>query len=227
MNSVIIVAAGTGSRMNMGINKQLIKLDGKEIIVHTIEKFYKNDNIDEIILVIKKEEEQYFKDNIIDKFKFEKIKIAYGGKERQDSVFNGLELVNKNCEIILVHDGARPFLSNEIIKNCIESTKDNGAVVVGVPVKDTIKIVDSDMNIVDTPNRSNLWSVQTPQAFDYKLLIHSHITAKNDNFYGTDDAMLVEKYGQKVKVIEGCYNNIKVTTREDLAIGLQILKNNN
>jgi len=224
MNGVVIVAAGSGSRMNMGINKQFIKLKDKEIIAYTIEKFYKHKNIDEIVVVIKEEEFEFFKSEIIDKYNFKNIKIAFGGKERQDSVYNGLKKLDKNCDIVLVHDGARPFISEKLIDNCIEEAKNNNAVVVGVPVKDTIKVINEEYDIVGTPDRSKLWAVQTPQTFNYDILLKSYEDAFKNDFYGTDDAMLVERIGYKVKMIEGSYNNIKITTQEDLNIGTQILK---
>lgn len=224
MNGVVIVAAGTGSRMKMGINKQFIKLEGKEIIAYTIEKFYNNSNIEDIVVVVKEDESEFFKKEILDKYNFKNIKIAYGGKERQDSVYNGLKSLDKKCDIVLIHDGARPFVSDKIIDNCIEEVKEHKAIVVGVPVKDTIKIIDNDKNIVDTPNRSVLWAVQTPQTFDYNILIDAYKDAFKSGFYGTDDAMLVERIGYKVKMVEGSYNNIKITTQEDLSVGSQILK---
>lgn len=224
MNGVVIVAAGTGSRMNMGINKQFIKLEGKEIIAYTIEKFYNNSNIEDIVVVVKEDESEFFKKEILGKYNFRNIKIAYGGKERQDSVYNGLKLLDEKCDIVLIHDGARPFISDKIIDNCIEKAKEHKAIVVGVPVKDTIKVIDNDKNIVDTPNRSVLWAVQTPQTFDYNILIDAYKDAFKNGFYGTDDAMLVERVGYKVKVVEGSYNNIKITTQEDLNVGSQILR---
>ena len=224
MNGVVIVAAGTGSRMKMGINKQFIKLEGKEIIAYTIEKFYNNSNIEDIVVVVKEDESEFFKKEILDKYNFKNIKIAYGGKERQDSVYNGLKLLDKKCDVVLIHDGARPFVSDKIIYNCIEEVKEHKAIVVGVPVKDTIKIIDNDKNIVDTPNRSVLWAVQTPQTFDYNILIDAYKDAFKSGFYGTDDAMLVERIGYKVKMVEGSYNNIKITTQEELSVGSQILK---
>ncbi len=224
MNGVVIVAAGTGSRMNMGINKQFIKLEGKEIIAYTIEKFYNNSNIEDIVVVVKEDESEFFKKEILDKYNFRNIKIAYGGKERQDSVYNGLKLLDEKCDTVLIHDGARPFISDKIIDNCIEKAKEHKAIVVGVPVKDTIKVIDNDKNIVDTPNRSVLWAVQTPQTFDYNILIDAYKDAFKNGFYGTDDAMLVERVGYKVKVVEGSYNNIKITTQEDLNVGSQILR---
>ncbi|MFR3559741.1 MAG: 2-C-methyl-D-erythritol 4-phosphate cytidylyltransferase [Paraclostridium sordellii] len=224
MNGVIIVAAGTGSRMKKDINKQFIKLDNKEIIAYTIDKFYINDEIDDIVVVIKKDEEDYFKENILEKYNFKNIKIAYGGEERQDSVYNGIQKLDKNCEVVLVHDGARPFVTEEIINNSIQEAKKYNAVVVGVKVKDTIKVVGEEGNIVDTPNRKYLWSVQTPQVFKYDIITKAYENAYNENYYGTDDAMLVEKIGYDVKMIEGSYDNIKITTQEDLNFGEQILR---
>lgn len=222
MNSVIIVAAGSGKRMNMGINKQFIKLNKKEIIAHTIEAFYKNKNIDEIIVCIKKEEEELFKKEIIDKNKFENIKIAYGGKERQDSIYNGLRKLSNKCNIVLIHDGARPFVDDRIINESISTAMEKKAVVVGTPVKDTIKIVN-DGNIEGTPSRATLWSAQTPQTFEYNLIIRAYDEAYKNNYYGTDDSMLVENIGQKVTMIMGSYDNIKITSPEDIGIGEQIL----
>ena len=224
MNGVVIVAAGTGSRMNMGINKQFIKLEGKEIIAYTIEKFYNNSNIEDIVVVVKEDESEFFKKEILDKYNFKNVKIAYGGKERQDSVYNGLKLLDEKCDVVLIHDGARPFVSDKIIDKSIEEAKEHKAIVVGVPVKDTIKVTDNDKNIVDTPNRSVLWAVQTPQTFDYNILIDAYKDAFKNKFYGTDDAMLVERIGYKVKMLEGSYNNIKITTQEDLNVGSQILR---
>ena len=224
MNGVVIVAAGTGSRMNMGINKQFIKLEGKEIIAYTIEKFYNNSNIEDIVVVVKEDESEFFKKEILDKYNFKNVKIAYGGKERQDSVYNGLKLLDEKCDVVLIHDGARPFVSDKIIDKSIEEAKEHKAIVVGVPVKDTIKVIDNDKNIVDTPNRCVLWAVQTPQTFDYNILIDAYKDAFKNKFYGTDDAMLVERIGYKVKMLEGSYNNIKITTQEDLNIGSQILR---
>ena len=224
MNGVVIVAAGTGSRMNMGNNKQFIKLEGKEIIAYTIEKFYNNSNIEDIVVVVKEDESEFFKKEILDKYNFKNVKIAYGGKERQDSVYNGLKLLDEKCDVVLIHDGARPFVSDKIIDKSIEEAKEHKAIVVGVPVKDTIKVIDNDKNIVDTPNRSVLWAVQTPQTFDYNILIDAYKDAFKNKFYGTDDAMLVERIGYKVKMLEGSYNNIKITTQEDLNIVSQILR---
>lgn len=224
MNSVVIVSAGRGSRMKADINKQFLKLQNKEVIAHTIDKFYNNENIGEIIVVVREDEAEFFKINIIEKYGYKNIKIAFGGSERQDSVYNGLKMVDENCKIVLIHDGARPFVNNETIDSAIESAKENKCVIVGVPVKDTIKVIDENNDVCDTPDRSTLWSIQTPQVFDYSLIMKAHEKAREDNYYGTDDSMLMEYFGQKVKVVEGSYNNIKITTPEDLKIGEEILR---
>ncbi|SHH44224.1 2-C-methyl-D-erythritol 4-phosphate cytidylyltransferase [Tepidibacter thalassicus] len=225
MNSVVIVAAGKGKRMNSNINKQYIKLNEKEIITYTIEVFDKNKNIDEIIVVIRKDEEKFFMEHILNRYKFNKnIKIAYGGNERQDSVYNGIKKVDSDCDIVLIHDGARPFITDEIINNSIKEAKKNKAVVVGVPVKDTIKILDDNNIIKGTPKRKYLWAVQTPQVFEYRLIKRAYEKAFEENYYGTDDATLVEKYGYNVKMIMGSYENIKITTKEDINFGEEILR---
>ena len=224
MNSVVIVSAGRGSRMKADINKQFLKLQNKEVIAHTIDKFYNNENIGEIIVVVREDEAEFFKINIIEKYGYKNIKIAFGGSERQDSVYNGLKMVDENCKIVLIHDGARPFVNNETIDSAIESAKENKCVIVGVPVKDTIKVIDENNNVCDTPDRSTLWSIRTPQVFDFSLIMKAHEKAREDNYYGTDDSMLMEYFGQKVKVVEGSYNTIKITTPEDLKIGEEILR---
>lgn len=225
MNSVIIVSGGSGSRMKSNINKQFLKLKNKEIVAHTIDKFYNNENIDEIILVIKKEEENYFNENIIKKYNYKNIKIAYGGKERQDSVYNGIKVLDEKNEIVLVHDGARPFVTNEIINNSIKEAKEKNAVIVGVKVKDTIKIMNNN-KIENTPNRETLISVQTPQTFRKEILEKAYIKAFKEKFYGTDDSSLVERLGIEVFIVDGNYKNIKITTPEDLIIGEQFIKEN-
>ena len=226
MNSLVIVSAGKGSRMKSDLNKQFLKIGNKEVIAHTIDKFYNNENIDEIIIVIREDEKEFFQENIINKYGYKNIKIAFGGKERQDSVYNGLKEVDEKSKIVLIHDGARPFLTNEIIKKSIECAKEYNCAIVGVPVKDTIKIVNEKNDVCDTPNRSTLWSIQTTQVFNYSLIMKAHKKAKDDEYYGTDDSMLMEYLGYNVKVVEGSYNNIKITTPEDLKIAEEILREN-
>lgn len=223
--SVIIAAAGKGERMQMNYNKQYILLSGKPIVAHTIEVFENMDLIYEIILVVGKGEINPVKEDIIYKYNFKKVnKIVEGGKERQYSVYNGLKAVSSDCDMVLVHDGARPFITGSIIEKSIETAKDSGACIVAVRVKDTIKAVNENMEVVHTPDRDSLWAVQTPQAFRYRLLLEAYEKLRIDDMKVTDDAMLIEKLGHTVKIIEGSYENIKITTSEDLILSEGILK---
>jgi len=223
--SVVIVAAGMGKRMNAPVNKQFIFIKDKPVLAHTINKFNSSEFIDEIIVVVRDEDMDYCQSEIIDKFSFHKvISIVNGGEERQDSVYNGLLQVNKECDVVLIHDGARPFINLEEIELGIRETINHGACVFGVPVKDTIKVINSSNEIVDTPDRASLWAIQTPQCFLYDLIIKAYNKARKEKILATDDSLLVEKLGYKVKVIRGSYNNIKLTTPEDLRFAESILR---
>lgn len=223
--SVIIPAAGMGRRMNSSINKQFMPLYKKPVLAHTIEKFVKCDNVNEIIVVVREDEINTCIDEVIKPYGLHKVKkIIAGGEERKDSVYNGLKEVCSQCRIILVHDGARPFVTEDHINSSIIGSLNHGACVVGVPVKDTIKIINSCNDILDTPNRETLWAVQTPQTFSYNLLIKAHEESTNMGYSATDDSMLVEKLGHTVKMIKGSYDNIKITTPEDLILGERILE---
>ena len=223
--SAIIVAAGRGSRMNMDMNKQYIDIAGKPILARTLQVFNDCSLIDEIILVVNENDIFYCKQNIIDFYEFYKVKIIVaGGDERQKSVFKGLMEVSSRTDIVLIHDGARPFVSEESIINSITSAEEFGGSVVAVPVKDTIKMADSQGIISQTIDRNILWSVQTPQTFKYSLIINAHNKALEDNFSGTDDSILLERLGYKLKLVMGGYDNIKITTKEDLLIAEAIVK---
>ena len=225
-NSVIIVAAGSGKRMKSAIAKQYIELKGRTILSYTVETFEKSDNIDEIILVTSQEAIDFVTKNIVNKYQFTKVKaVVAGGAERQDSVYNGLKKVSKDTDVVLIHDGVRPFVNDSYIAKLESIAMEFGACVLGAPVKDTIKICDSEGYIVDTPNRSTLWLAQTPQCFKYDVIINAYEKAYKEGYTGTDDSVLVEKTGVKVKMVEGDYNNIKITTPEDLYIGEVILEN--
>lgn len=227
-NSVIICAAGAGKRMNSVIAKQYLELQGKSILAHTIDAFEKSSDIDEIVIVTGKDDIDFVKEKIIKKYGYKKINaVAAGGKERQNSVYNGLAALSKDTDIVLIHDGVRPFVSQEDIHKIVEETKIYKACVTGVRVKDTIKLCDDKGNIVSTPDRACLWAAQTPQAFEYKLINEAYKKAFDDNILGTDDSMLAERIGVKVKMIEGSYYNIKITTPEDLFMGENILSSFN
>ncbi len=222
MITAIIVAAGIGSRMELGYNKQFLKISDKEVIAYTIEAFEKVKEIDNIILVSSKNEISLFKD-IINKYNFKKVlKVVEGGSSRQESVYNGL-LQCETCDIVLIHDGARPFIKEEIIKESIKEVKDKNSVAVGVKVKDTVKKV-YNMEYTSTLNREELYCVQTPQTFKYELILKAHKNALEKGYVGTDDTSLIEFLGEKVYIVNGDYFNIKITTKEDAYIGEGIVK---
>lgn len=227
MNKVaaIIVAGGSGKRMGMNIKKQFIELDGKATLAHTIEVFNKCKIIDEIIVVVGKADKEKVRTEIVSRYDYSKVtQIVEGGKERQDSVYNGLMSVSDEVQYVMIHDGARPFISEEILEKAFIMTKERHATVVAVPVKDTIKVVNEALEVEGTPNRSTLWSIQTPQSFKKELLMEAYVYAKEEGLTVTDDSMLVEAYGKKVYIVEGDYNNIKITTPEDLVLGQAILR---
>lgn len=223
--SAIIVAAGQGSRMNLDINKQYIDICGIPMLARTIKVFEDCKNIDEIILVVNMREILYCKEEIVDRFGFDKVKaLVEGGSDRQNSVYNGLNEVREDCGIVLIHDGARPFINEESLINGINAAEKFGASCVAVPVKDTIKSSDNEGFINLTLDRSNIWSIQTPQVFKYSLIKEAHKKAAEDKFLGTDDAVLVERLGYKIKLVMGSYDNIKVTTKEDIAFAEAIIR---
>lgn len=223
-NSAIILAAGKGSRMGEKINKQYLSIKGYPILYYTLKAFSENDHIDEIIVVVAEDEMEYCKNHIIEKYNFSKVKsIVIGGNERQNSVLNGLMAVS-SCDIVLIHDGARPFIADSIINSGINYANCYGAAACGVIPKDTIKIKDSAGFSLETPEREALFCVQTPQIFKYDLILDCHKRIHEEGIKVTDDTMVVERYGSRVYLYEGSYNNIKITTPEDLNLGKQILE---
>ena len=223
-NYAIILAAGKGTRMNQEINKMYLPLKGKPIIAHTLEAFYSSALIRGIVLVVSPGEEDIIKDQVLNIYPPRKaVKIVEGGAERQHSVYNGLKSLPEDTEIVAIHDGARPLITTEVIQRSFEVARQWGGAVAGMPVKDTIKKVDSHGKVKETPDRSSLWLVQTPQTFRYPLIMEAHNKAKEDNFLATDDSTLVERLDKDVYMIEGGYDNLKVTTPEDIAIAEEIL----
>lgn len=223
--SAIVVAGGRGTRMESKINKVYMDISGKQTIVRVLEAFEENRFINEIILVVNERDIDYCREQFEGKAEYQKLKeIVIGGKRRQDSVANGLKMVSNQAEIVLVHDGARPLVTHEIIERSIEGAFKYDAVITAVRVKDTIKVADNNGFICDTPERKSLWAVQTPQVFKKELLVEAYKKARDFNIEATDDAMLVERLGYTVRIIEGSYENIKITTPEDIAVAEAILR---
>lgn len=219
----IILAGGKGKRMGAKLSKQFIEIYEKPIIYYTLKAFEECSEIDETILVLPKDEIDYFKKEIEPKFDFKISKIVEGGKERQDSVYNALNSI-EDCEIVLIHDGARAFVSKRIIKEGIKYARNFGSAAPGVMPKDTIKVKNKEGFSIDTPNRASLVAVQTPQCFRYDLIKRGHKKVKEENIEVTDDTMIVELLGEKVYLYEGDYENIKVTTPEDLILAKHFVK---
>lgn len=224
MISAIILAGGKGKRMRSAISKQFIDIKGKPIIYYTLKKFSENKKIDNIIVVLPEDEVKYFKENILKKYELRINKIVIGGKERQDSVYNALKsLKNSSTDIVLIHDGARPFISERIINEGIKFAEIYGASAPGVMPKDTIKVKNEKNFSVDTPNRANLVSIQTPQVFKFDEILECHEKIRYNGEKVTDDTMVVEKYGYSVYLYDGEYTNIKVTTPEDLILAERLI----
>ncbi len=224
-NTCIIVAAGTGSRMKSDIPKQFMEINGYPMLYYTI-KAWEESFVDDIILVVSKEYTESVSSNIIKKFGFKKVsRIICGGKERYDSVYEGL-CACEDSDHVYIHDGVRPCISSDVIGRVREAAESFGACVAAVPVKDTIKVSDDAGFAVDTPDRNTLWAVQTPQAFSYSVIRKAYDELPGKDRTGiTDDAMVVEAYGcVKVKIVMGSYDNVKVTTPEDMEVVKGILK---
>lgn len=222
MISAIILAGGKGKRMGANISKQYIELKGKPILYYTIRRFSESKDIDRIILVLPKDEIDYCKEKVLDKYSLKVDLIVEGGKERQDSVINALDKLVDD-EIVLIHDGARPFVSQRIIDEGIKYARLYGAAAPGVMPKDTIKIKDDDNFSLSTPDRNTLVAIQTPQVFKVNIIKDCHKRVKEENIKVTDDTMVVEEYGNRVYLYEGDYTNIKVTTPEDLILAEKLI----
>lgn len=225
--TAIILAAGKGKRMQSDIPKQYLEVNGNTILYYTLKQFEESSIIDEIIIVTGMGEEEYCKKEIVDRHCFKKVAaIVTGGKERYHSVYNGLQKVSGETKYVFIHDGARPFITQDILERAWEGVKKYNACIVGMPVKDTIKIVNETQQVADTPNRSRVWMVHTPQVFEKKIIqtAYEKIISQEDDTI-TDDAMVVEKTLQyPIQLIEGSYQNIKITTPEDLELAKLYLK---
>jgi 2-C-methyl-D-erythritol 4-phosphate cytidylyltransferase len=212
--------------MNAGVSKQYIPVGGKPIVIHALEAFERTASVDAVALVVGAGDEAYGRELALTYGLRKVVAVVAGGAERQHSVRRGLEaLLEARPETAwaLVHDGARPLVTPDVIERSLAAAAETGASVPGVPVKDTIKIADANGLVAGTPERSSLWAVQTPQAFRVDLLLEAHRRAEAEGFLGTDDAMLVERLGVRVKIAEGDYTNLKVTTPDDLEVAERLL----
>lgn len=223
--AAIVLAAGRGSRMNSGIQKQFMELGGCPLIYYALQVF-EHSSVDEVILVTGKNETDWCRREIVDKYGFCKVRsVVPGGSERYLSVYEGLRAAQEP-DIVLIHDGARPFVTDEIINRTIQSALESGSGIAAVPAKDTVRIVDETGTAVLTPPRDRVWMMQTPQAFRYPLIYRAYQELVSRNIQNvTDDAMVLETVlNQEVKIVEGSYSNIKVTTPEDMETARAFLK---
>ena len=217
---VVIAAAGQGKRMGSSEKKQFIHLQNKPVLYHSVQLFKVIPHIKEIVVVTNREDIVRTQEMLLD---LAPVKVVAGGEERQESVFLGLKAL-QDVQYVLIHDAARPFSTQHLIERVMGKAMETGAAIPAVPVKDTIKIVGSDREVVQTPPRQSLWAVQTPQAFRLSTILDAHQQASENGFIGTDDSMLMEWLGQKVAVVDGEYTNVKLTTPEDLKLGENILE---
>jgi len=223
--TAIVLAGGRGKRMNSAVPKQFLMIKDKPVLYYSL-KAFEDSFIDSVILVTSEDDMEYCKKEIVDKYGFTKVvKIVAGGKERYHSVLNGIKAAS-DCDYIFIHDGARPFVTQDMLARLLECVEESKACVAGMPVKDTIKIANEEGYIDTTPKRELVWMIQTPQVFDFALIKKAYLILEKDEYSLlqkgisiTDDAMVVEMLrGEKVKLVVGSYQNIKITTPEDLAI---------
>lgn len=218
---VILPAAGSGKRMGAGKNKLFLELKEKPILIHTLEVFEKDEWCRGIYLAVKDSEREFIQ-NLLKRYSITKVKaMPTGGDERQHSVQSCMKAI-VNGDIVLVHDAARPFILEPTIHKLVEVAQQKGAAIAGVRAKDTMKRVEAGI-IQETVDRSTLWMIQTPQAFRFELLQYAENHAEQDGFLGTDESMLVEREGEFVYMVESSYENVKITTKEDLVFGEAIL----
>lgn len=223
--SAVIAAGGSGKRMQAQENKVYLPIDGLPVLAHTLRVFDRCELINEIVVVVPRKEMNYCSAKVFLPLGLSKpVKVTAGGKERQDSVGCGLMETSANCDFVVVHDGARPLLTLGLLESVIREAIAWGGAIAAVPVKDTVKLADPNGFVSSTPERDKLWLVQTPQAFRKEILVEAHQHAQTEDILGTDDSFLVEQLGYPVKLVTGDYENIKITTPEDLNLAEVILR---
>lgn len=230
--TAIVLAAGQGKRMNTKVHKQYLLIEDRPVLYYSL-RAMEDSFIDDIVLVVGKGEEEYCRREILEKYHFTKVHaVIEGGKERYHSVALGLHAISWECDYVFIHDGARPFINEEILRRAYECVMQCKACIVGMPVKDTVKISDRNGYVESTPPRNRVWQVQTPQVFETALIIQAYDELidreeelQEQHVTITDDAMVVEYFTQtQVKFVEGSYQNIKITTPEDLLIAEAFLQ---
>lgn len=216
--TAIIVAAGEGLRIGGEIPKPFLPLCGRVMVLRTLDRFFAARSVEQVVLVVAASEWSRCEGLLRDDSALGQRPwvLQRGGATRQQSVKAGLEKIGDDADIVVIHDGARPFVSPALIERCIESADRNGAAVVGLPARDTIKFVSDDLRVLSTPDRNAVWEIQTPQAFRHELIVEAHEWATRAGFEATDDAMLVEQTGNPVWIVEGEKTNLKITVPEDL-----------
>lgn len=218
--TAIVLAAGQGKRMNSKIQKQFLEIKGYPVLYYSLKCFQESPLIQNIILVTGEDVISYCKEEIVKRYGLDKVShVIAGGRERYDSVYHGL-LACENCDYVFIHDGARPFITEEILDRGLNAVSETGACVIGMPSKDTVKLADEHGFVKETPDRKTVWTIQTPQIFEYSLIRRAHESIRRKDMSNiTDDAMVIEQEtGVKVCLAEGSYQNIKITTPEDLAV---------
>jgi 2-C-methyl-D-erythritol 4-phosphate cytidylyltransferase len=224
----IIPAAGTGERMGIDRKKPYLLLNQRPLLYYSITALDSIPSIAQIIVAVAPGDERFCQQQVLEKFHFNKsIQIIPGGSSRQESVRRLLERVPDDTQLVLIHDGARPLITPELLEQAIAETRVWKATVLAVPVKDTIKSANDTLQIEKTISRERLWAIQTPQTFERSVIQEAHQRASQEGFIGTDDAALVERMGVQVKIVMGSYDNIKITTPEDLSVAEAFLKNRN
>lgn len=220
----IVLAGGAGKRMGAPTSKQFILLDNRPILVHTLQVFEECRPVDGIYLVVNHKDLPLIQEEVLEQYRFNKVmKLVIGGRLRQDSVRNGIEAIDEPCDIVIIHDAARPFVSPSFVEKSIFLMEMYDAIIPALPVKDTIKVVSKEGFVVKTLERDALWNIQTPQTFKYDLISKAYREGMAKKLFGYDDSTFLEYMGKKVKVIEGSPYNIKITTPEDLVIARGIL----
>ena len=224
MVTAIFPAAGASKRMGGSVNKNLLKLAGEPILIRTLKTFSQVGRVNFLIVVVAEHEVEAVEKLLRATEGLKPWRVTVGGSERQFSIANGLKLLPDDAEIILVHDAARPLISARTIEGVIDAAKKFGGAIAAVPSKDTIKFVDEEGFVRYTPPRRELFAVQTPQGFRREILLRAYAQAEKDKFLGTDDASLVERFGRRIKIVAGGYDNIKVTTPEDIFLAETLLR---